>query len=221
MSHSKLRYQDYYERNLPHLHSIDNPIFITWRLAFTLPVAVKERIKVEVNEFRDSLTAANKSVSDYRNEITKQRFAAYDKLLASDKSIPQTLNDLLIAEIVEQTIQYFEPIRYEIVAYCIMPNHVHLVIVPKEDTNGLKCSLAKIMHSIKRHSANEINKYLHRTGKFWQREFYDHVIRTDMELANCINYIICNPVKANLVNHWKDWKHTYLKVDYYKYLPSE
>jgi putative transposase len=221
MPKPKLRYQDYYERNLPHLHSFDNPIFITWRLAFTLPALVKERIKDEVRELSKVHDIDNQVVSDCHNEEAKKHFAAYDRLLASDNSFPQTLNDYVIAGIVEKTIQYFDHIQYEIVAYCVMPNHVHLIIIPKEDKNGLRYSLARIMHSIKRHSANEINKYLKRTGAFWQREYYDHVLRNDIELARCINYILSNPVKAKLAYHWNEWKHTYLRDEYNRYIPSE
>lgn len=63
--------------------------------------------------------------------------------------------------------------------------------------------LSKIMHSLKSYTANEANRFLGRTGPFWQRESYDHLVRDDRELVRIAEYIAHNPVKAKLVkNAW-------------------
>jgi putative transposase len=71
--------------------------------------------------------------------------------------------------------------------------------------------MSAIMHSLKLYTAREANLVLGRTGSFWQHENYDHVVRDEAELRRIILYVVHNPVKAGLVEHWEDWKWTYCK----------
>jgi len=77
-----------------------------------------------------------------------------------------------------------------------MPNHVHVVfgILPGHD-------LAEILHAWKFFTAKEANRILGRTGDFWQREYYDHIIRNAVELRRVVRYVTENPARAGL----KDW----------------
>ncbi|MCF7885747.1 MAG: transposase [Candidatus Marinimicrobia bacterium] len=97
--------------------------------------------------------------------------------------------------------------EYDLLCYCIMPNHVHVIFTLSEGEN----SLAKTMFSIKRYTAGEANKTLNREGQFWQHESYDHIIKNEKVLSNIINYVINNPVDAGLVEKWQDWEYSYLK----------
>ena len=214
-------FQSYYRRRLPHLHSYDKPIFITWRMAFTFPATAITQISNELQSYRDSKEIKLVKNADLSSLIEKRRFALYDYMLAKDKSFPQLLNDTLVVEHVISSITFYDQERINLIAYCIMPNHVHLLLKPLEDTKGEKTSLANIMQSIKGYSALNINRALNRKGAFWQKEYYDHVIRDDIELARCLNYIVNNPVKAGIAKHWKDWQHTLIKAEYLKYLPAE
>jgi REP element-mobilizing transposase RayT len=101
-----------------------------------------------------------------------------------------------------------------------MPNHVHRVI----DVGGYAVEpypqrpsyvLSRIMESLKRHSARRSNIVLHRTGRFWQKESYDHVVRDGNELNNIIRYIIDNPVKAGLISSFDQWKWIYFNEEYF------
>jgi REP element-mobilizing transposase RayT len=67
------------------------------------------------------------------------------------------------------------------------------------------------MQSLKGYTAHEANKVLNRTGTFWEAESYDHEIRDGEEFGRVIRYVINNPVKAGLVQHWSEWKWTYWK----------
>lgn len=61
------------------------------------------------------------------------------------------------------------------------------------------------MHSFKSYTANQANKLLRRSGAFWETESYDHVIRNEAEFNRIQNYVVKNPVKAGLVDDWRDW----------------
>ncbi|MDO8754591.1 MAG: transposase, partial [Anaerolineales bacterium] len=126
---------------------------------------------------------------------------------------PFWLKDERIAKIVADSILYHDGNWFDVLAYCIMPNHGHLVLTPYESSETTDYSLTKIMHNIKRNSANHANKILGRTGAFWQHENYDHYARDEAELERIIKYVLYNPVKAGLTDDWTKWKWSYCKYE--------
>jgi hypothetical protein len=74
-----------------------------------------------------------------------------------------------------------------------MPNDVDAVLSPLSG-----CGLDAILHSWKSFSATEANKIIGRTGTFWQREYFDHIVRDDAALARIVRYVCDNPQKAGL-----------------------
>jgi putative transposase len=156
-----------YRRNLPHFQPDGAMLFITFRLHGTLPVS----------SGRDGRT-----------------FVEADRELERTLSGPRWLKQPEIAECVAQTIQEGDGVRamYELVAFVVMPNHVHLLINPR-------VPVAKITQFIKGVSARRANAILKRTGQpFWQDESFDRRVRSSKEMGNIIRYIENNPVKANL-----------------------
>ncbi|WP_231561520.1 REP-associated tyrosine transposase [Nitrosococcus oceani] len=103
------------------------------------------------------------------------------------------LRDPANAAIVEQGFQRFDGERYYLLAWCIMPNHFHVIIetLPDHPVSG-------IIHSWKSYSAKQINRRLGRAGTVWQREYFDRYIRDGHHLAAATGYIHQNPVKAGL-----------------------
>ena len=90
---------------------------------------------------------------------------------------------------------------YTLEAYCVMPNHVHLVCTPLS-IQGEVYPLSKIMQSLKGNTARQANLLLGRTGDFWQHESYDHVVRDAVELKRIVNYVLANPSRAGLATQW-------------------
>ena len=80
-----------------------------------------------------------------------------------------------------------------------MPDHVHLVLTPLRDGNGVY-SVTEILQGIKSSSAHQINKLLDRKGQVWQHESFDHVLRCEEAIAAKVGYVIQNPVRAGLVS---------------------
>ena len=151
----------------------------------------------------------------------KRYFARYDALLDAIGQGPDYLRQPAIAETVKEQLHRFDGEFYDLLAYCIMPNHVHILIdtslqVPTDfDTADLESlnfkPLDVIMKRIKGPSAVAANRLLGREGKFWQRESYDHFVRNERELNNIMRYILENPVKVGWVQHWEDWAFSYCK----------
>lgn len=80
-----------------------------------------------------------------------------------------------------------------------MPNHVHAVVRPGSH------DLSSILHTWKSFTASEANRSLGRSGEFWQKESYDHIVRDESELERTVRYVVENPVNAGLA----DWRWTW------------
>jgi putative transposase len=200
----------YYRRHLPHLHIPDATYFITFRLKGSLPFEVLRRLREE---------RRNKSGAvETRKETDPQKglfghkegesFRRLDDLLDSGFTGPRWLGVHDVAAIVAEAIQYRDDRQYDLLAYCIMPNHVHLVI----DLAGRPDWSTYSLVNLKWYTALKCNKRLRREGAFWQDESHDHVVRDGDELERILRYVVQNPVKAGLANHWKDWPFTFCRA---------
>jgi len=121
------------------------------------------------------------------------------------------LRQALLARLIADSLHHRDGRVYDLLAYCIMPNHIHIVFSPLPNSDDHYPSVTTIMQSLKAYTAREANKLLDRQGQFWQRESYDHWVRNSNELRRIVLYVINNPVKAKLVDHWQDWPWTYCK----------
>jgi putative transposase len=81
----------------------------------------------------------------------------------------------------------------------VMPDHAHLLLSPLTGADGWNFILPQIMPAIKGASARKINVLLGRSGAIWQEEFFDQVLRSSDTLAEKVDYICQNPVRAGLV----------------------
>ena len=94
-------------------------------------------------------------------------------------------------ELLAVYLKKLEPELYDLIAFSIMPNHVHILFTQKQE-------LHKIMQKLKGESAIFLNKALEKKGKFWQKDYYDKKIRDEKHFYNAYNYIKNNPIKAKL-----------------------
>ena len=157
---------------------------ITFRLYDSLPKEVIEEIKLklDINEDDDSYDSIQ--YQRLRQKIAEYEDAGYGQCF---------LRDERIAAIMQDTLKHFDGERYQLICWCIMPNHVHVLIEVNEGW-----SLSRIMHGWRSYTAKEANRILGRTGKFWMEEYYDRYIRDDNHLQKTINYILNNPANAGL-----------------------
>jgi len=116
---------------------------------------------------------------------------------------------------VVKALYYFAGQRYDLLAFVVMPSHIHWVFQPLEQwVAGLKPGRRErtprehIVHSVNRHTAAECNTIRGAQGVFWQHESYDHWIRDAEELERIILYIEGNPVKAGLVQTPQEWPYS-------------
>ena len=172
MHHIRVRH---YERRLPHWDAVGQPLFVTFRLHGSLP--------------------ASRVFPPDRLATSGKAFVAMDRLLDGGASGPLYLRRPEIAELVMAAVQYGDRRlhRYELHAFVLMPNHVHLLVTPT-------VVATRWLGPLKGLTSHEANELLGTHGKaFWQDESYDHVVRSSAEFERIRAYIEQNPVTAGLV----------------------
>ena len=204
---------DFYRRNLPHWQPKGAEFFITFRLAGSLPKEAIDQLKQKSKEFREKCRNTNLT-AEKRNQFEAKLFRICDHLLDNSSSGPVWLSNDNVAQIVTDTLHFYDRQRYDLYAFSIMSNHVHLVLRHIQKNYDVDLPVTVIMKLIKSYTGKECNKLLKRNGKFWQNESFDRLIRDDYELENVISYTLNNPVKANLVSDWRDWPYTYCKPEF-------
>ena len=214
-------YKETYRRKLPHWQPQNAIFFITFRLAHSLPQPILQELRAEQERQRRIICAqfSAEAQPEELYRLAKKSFGAYDAWL--DKCLeesPRWLAQEPIAQIVMQELHRLDTERYDLIAFCIMPNHGHLLM----DTTGFNqvsaaagtthtYPLADTLRLLKGRTARYCNQALERAGDFWHSESYDHVVRDEQELERVFFYILNNPVKAQLVSEWESWPYTYAK----------
>ncbi len=163
---------------------------ITLYLGDALPKEVIDKWRAELK-----LLDLNNQTDNYTIEL-QRRIARYGDLGRGACWLKETF----IGNLTEEALLHFDGQRYKLIAWCVMPNHLHTLI---ESFQGF--SIGNIVKSWKSYTGNRANLYLNRQGRFWQVDYYDRYIRDSNHFYNCIKYIENNPVKAGLCLHPEDW----------------
>ncbi len=166
---------------LPHFDKPGTIQMVTFRLADAMPAA---RIK----EWRALL-----AITDAREQRTKlERYID----LGHGKCL---LRDTRVAGAVEEVFLRFDGRHYRMIAWVIMPNHVHLLFELWD------MPLGQLLKAWKGASANIANRIVGRRGNLWQEDYWDRHIRNEAHFRKARHYVEWNPVKARLVRQPEEW----------------
>jgi len=187
----------WYDRGyLPHFDAEGLIQFITFRLADSLPQTILKQLEQELVQ-----TLASKREFERRKKVEDWLDAG---LGCCALAHPQ------MAQLMQQTLQKFDGDHYQLIAWCIMPNHVHVLIEPT-------ISLPKILQSWKSFTGRWAIAHNAELGlvvpiitgttkhQFWMREYWDRYIRNEQHFNNTLHYIHNNPFKAGLCDQAVDW----------------
>jgi REP element-mobilizing transposase RayT len=178
---------------LPHWEMEGGTYFVTYRLADSLPKDVLEGLEVERRELeRRAETKGQMQTREARTRIWVAMHKRTEKIL--DAGLGScVLADPGNARIVAESLRFFDGERYVLHTWCVMPNHVHVVF-----RLLARFTLSRVMHSWKSYTATKINRAVGRTGRLWQGEYFDRLIRNDKEFDRAVKYVVDNPCKAGL-----------------------
>ncbi|MFV0553249.1 MAG: transposase [Mangrovibacterium sp.] len=177
--------EEWHSAMLPHRNSTDVIQFITFRLADTLP----QTILVE-------LELALKSFSGAKLKSEKQR--RYEAYLDSGYGCC-ALGNPEMAHVMFETLKCHDGEKYNLLAWSIMPNHVHVLIKTNRELSSIVQSWKSFTArwAIKNNEKYDLNIPID-LGKFWMTEYWDRFIRNAEHFNNTVKYILNNPKKAGL-----------------------
>lgn len=171
--------------DLPHWEQQGKMQYVTFRLADSLPQVVIQHIREMEEQF----------MRDHPRPWSTETAAQFKKLKspAMEEFLDNgygscVLKSAEIRALLVSAINYYDGKAFETVAYVIMPNHVHLLVIMFSGVD-----VRDVMHSIKSYTSHKINKLLGYTGKLWQRESFDRIVRSSAQMRNYITYIENNP----------------------------
>ena len=202
-----------YRRRLPHIMPPGETLFITFRLYNTLSHSILLEMQLEHADFlaRQKKETPDLSEKEVHQKWESRYFLVIDTFIDKATEEDSYLSDFHIATIVKESIHCRDRKQFDLHAYCIMPNHVHLLITNTQND----VPFYRVLGSLKANSAKAINERLNRAGQpFWASESYDHAVRNGKSFERILNYILNNPVEAGLVNNWKNWPHSYCQYDW-------
>ena len=189
------------ENTLPHWET-ENAIYaVTFRLNDSVPKEVRETWDAEREDLR--LKSESGSISgEEANRLTWLHSEKVEAWLDAGHG-SCVFRDPGCAQLMADVLKHFDGQRYRLDAWCVMPNHVHVVVMPHAGHG-----LSDIVHSWKSYSAQQLNQRLKTEGTLWQPDFYNRIIRDAAEFDAQRRYVGGNPAVAGLT----DWKWVDLRV---------
>jgi REP element-mobilizing transposase RayT len=171
----------YVSKSLPHRDAPGTRQFITYRLADAMPASR-----------RHEWVAFVKIEDDHEKQ---RRIESY-----LDHGYGEChLRDPRIATLVQENLWQHDGVKYRLLAWVIMPNHLHVLV------EIWQVPMGEILKSWKSYTAKAANKILGRTGTFWAEDYFDRYLRDDEHYRRTVRYIENNPSKARLVKSPSDW----------------
>ncbi|MFK7850487.1 MAG: transposase [Akkermansiaceae bacterium] len=179
-----------HQNHLPHWQQDSSWVFVTWRLADSVPIG----LTVKWQKQRDEWLALHPKPWDTDKETEYHKLFSTQLEEWMDQGMGECiLRDPKFANIVGKVLLHFHAERYFVDSFVIMPNHVHLLVrlmpsVPME----------KNVQSWKRYSARLINEARNTSGSLWHKRYWDTLVRSEEHFWKIRRYILKNSVKAKL-----------------------
>ena len=172
-------------RQLPHWQQGECVQFVTFRLADSLPQSRLDEMRVLREDWLSHHPRpwSRKEEQEYADTVSDKleqwTDAGYGECLLQEERVRR---------VVAEAIGHFHGSRYQLHAFVIMPNHVHVLLSPLAGY-----SVQDIVGSWKVYSARAVNRLLHRSGPLWERACFDHMVRNADSFREKLDYILRNP----------------------------
>jgi len=222
-------------RKRPHFQPLEGTLFVTFRLADSIPKVMVRYYQAKLEWLKDQLRRVNELSAKTPStehaswlarleKLNREWFLKCEEILHREAVGPTWMRDDRVADKVAENLHHLDGDAYRLDAFTVMSNHVHTVfrpLVSKEMVEEIFRSqnalvgipaLSKIMHTIKGRSARACNIILGRSGAFWEHESFDHVIRAG-KFHKTIRYVLNNPVKVRLARNWEDYRWNYCRKE--------
>ncbi len=197
-SHGRNPFQPIQRRQgayLPHWTQENATYAVNFRLFDALPADLLQGWLAEREGIVKTARQMGRDLTDHERERLDQLHSEKVEQWLDGGHGSCLLRNERVAELVVNALRFFDGQRYELFAWCLMPNHAHVVFRPFAGW-----TLPQLLHSWKSYTSKEANRILGRSGEFWQDEYYDHLVRNESDFERQVRYVLENPSKAGLSN---------------------
>jgi REP element-mobilizing transposase RayT len=174
---------------------------VTFRLADSLPASALERFRFERANIVFRAQQTDRDLTSQERTRLEELYSERVQAWLDAGHGACHLRHPEIAGLVRDALSYFEDVRHRIHAWCIMPNHVHVIVQPLGTH-----SLSRILNSWKGFTGNRACAMLGISAPFWMKESYDHIVRDARDYEHQLNYVLSNPTRAGLRNWPWVWR---------------
>jgi REP element-mobilizing transposase RayT len=180
-------------RRLPHWETRGGLYLVTFRLEDAVPHREAARLEERLDAIRRQLLHLDER--DREAAISRLRVRAIERPLDRGHGACH-LKRADLAELVAGALGWYKGATYDLLAWAVMPNHVHVIfkLLGESTLSGT----LKAWKSYTGHRATKLLGVRH----FWHEEYFDTLIRDSRHLDRSIRYVIDNPLKAGL----RDWR---------------
>lgn len=190
-----------WQRNLPHRGQDAICYFVTFMTNDAMPSAAKEKWKKHRQLWlRGHGLSPDLNRKEILEALPPEKQKSFERMLSATyhRVLDGGSGECVLAkpevrQNVVAALQYHAGTTCQMGGFVVMPNHVHVLLQPYEDE-----SLKKILGSVRSFSAKQVNQELGRSGSFWAREPFDHMVRSRRHFERYQQYIRANPKRANL-----------------------
>jgi REP element-mobilizing transposase RayT len=190
------------QRKLPHWAQAGVVCFITWRTHDSMPKAVLAEWFADRDRWLTG-HGIEPSAADWKTRLVQLSPALIAEFHATltvrwHDSLDACHGECVLrrpelAQIVSNSLLHFDGERYEMLDFVVMPNHVHLLA-----TFAGEAAMLAQCESWKHFTAAQVGRRLGGSGRFWQQDAFDHLVRHEAQFERLRQYIAENPMKAKL-----------------------
>lgn len=240
---ANLAYKQFSRRHLPHVNPPSRTLFLTYRLAGSIPQPLLRQYKTKNEWLQKELLRIRKSAqydklqlvasAEIRNWLEqierfhREWFVKFEETLDQARNGPTWLKDDKVAAVVAKQLHELDGEAYKLDAYCVMSNHVHVVFTPLLTEASLREEFDETGHLVFVSEYPGLSEIMHRLKGRSAREcnialsrqgqFWEHEsfdhVIRQGKLIATVKYVLNNPVKAGLVKDWREWRWTYCRKD--------
>lgn len=212
---------EYRRNDQPHLQPIGATFAVTLMAHDAIPEALLEKVRRRREIVLLEIEQDNLPQKSERKAAIHERYYQYlEGLLHQKREQEHPFRHKVAAKAMENRIRQYDGEYYDLVAFSIMSNHVHLQVdlsmqLPTAEAgtgNKALCdyvNLATIVGRIKGGGTYDVNQAIGRKGTLWMPGYYDRYMRSQRHLMTEFWYILRNAEKAGLVTDWRDHPFTY------------